>query len=254
MAEQINTQKKSSLEVTVESHSTVTSFPFPLVYEDEYFFAIDKPSGFFVHPPEMTRHKVSDDKICLHLLKKHLGYKPIPVHRLDAPTSGLVLFAKNTRYAAELNYLFSEREIKKTYHALVRGFTPAEGNINSPLEIMEGKYIVECETDYKTLATLELNVQISAKYPTSRYSLVEIYPRTGRWHQIRRHFDRMSHPLIGDTEHGDSYHNRYFRDHLDIKGLCLRATELEFIHPWTEKSLRLAVADCPKWEKIRGLF
>jgi 23S rRNA-/tRNA-specific pseudouridylate synthase len=65
MAEQINTQKKSSLEVTVESRSTVTSFPFPLVYEDEYFFAIDKPSGFFVHPPEMTRHKVSDDKICL---------------------------------------------------------------------------------------------------------------------------------------------------------------------------------------------
>lgn len=240
----------------IESEPSLASdfFPFPLIYEDEYFFAIDKPSGFFVHPPEMTRHKVPEDKICLYALKRHLGYKPIPVHRLDAPTSGLVLFAKNTRYAAELNFLFSEREIKKTYHAVVRGFTPTEGCINSPLEIMEGKYIVECETNYKTLSNLELNVQVTNKYPTSRYSLVEIYPRTGRWHQIRRHFDRMSHPLIGDTEHGDSYHNRYFRDSLDIKGLCLRATELEFIHPWTETKLLLKVADCPKWKKIRTLF
>lgn len=231
-----------------------SDFPFPLVYEDEYFFAIDKPSGYFVHPPAVSKHKVSDDNICLHVLKRYLGYKPIPVHRLDAPTSGLVLFAKNTQYASKMNLLFSEREIQKTYHALVRGYTPSEGKIDSPLEIMDGKYIAECETNYKTLATLELPVQITKKYPTSRYSLVEVSPKTGRWHQIRRHFDRMSHPLIGDTEHGDSYHNRYFRDELQIKGLCLRATTLEFVHPWSLETLRIQAPDCPKWVKIRALF
>lgn len=228
--------------------------PFPIIYEDEYFFAINKPSGFFVHPPEVTRHKVSDSLICLHLLKKHLGYKPIPVHRLDAPTSGLVLFAKNTRYAAELNALFAEREILKTYHAVVRGFTVPEGSINLPLEIMEGKYIADCETSFRTLHQLELPVQVTKKYPTARYSLVEVSPKTGRWHQIRRHFDRISHPLIGDTEHGDSYHNRFYRDDLLIKGLCLRASHLEFIHPWTEKVLSLRVENDEKWNKIFDLF
>jgi tRNA pseudouridine65 synthase len=226
----------------------------PILFEDEHFFAIDKPQGYFVHPPEASAYPVAREKICLHVLSKQFGRGVYPVHRLDAPTSGVVLFAKSKNSTRILSRLFAEREIKKTYHAVARGFLDLQGEINIPLEIKGFETLMESKTHYRRLAQIELPFAIGTKYPTARYSLVEVEPHTGRWHQIRRHFDRISHPLIGDIEHGDSHHNRFFRDQLKIPGLCLHAKALEFIHPWTQKNMMLEAPVCDRWRRIYALF
>ncbi|WII71473.1 pseudouridine synthase [Bdellovibrio sp. 22V] len=225
-----------------------------ILFEDEHFFAIDKPAGFFVHPPELSPYPVPKEKICLYLLKKMMKQDVFPVHRLDAPTSGVLLWAKSRNATRELSRLFMERQMHKTYQAVVRGFTDNTGSIDIPLEVEGEMEPVAAKTEYKTLQTLELPFAVGKKYPTSRYSLVEVHPVTGRWHQIRRHFDRIAHPLLGDIEHGDSHHNRFFRDHLDIKGLCLKATSVEMQHPWTGEVLKIEAPSCEKWEKIHALF
>lgn len=225
-----------------------------ILFEDQYFFAIDKPAGFFVHPPELSKYPVPKEKICLHVLKKSMRHDVFPAHRLDAPTSGVVLFAKSRDYVRELNFLFSERKIKKTYHAVTRGFVEEQGSIEIPLEIAGFDDLQESKTTYTRLATIELPFAVGKKYSSSRYSLVEVNPETGRWHQIRRHFDRIAHPLLGDIEHGDSHHNRFFRDDLKISGLCLKATELSLVHPWSGEELKISAPVCPKWQQIYDLF
>lgn len=228
--------------------------PLKIIYQDEHFFAIDKPAGFFVHPPELSPYPVPKERICLYHLRKMMKQDVFPVHRLDAPTSGILLFAMSRQSARELNYLFAERMMHKTYLAVVRGYLESEGRIEIPLEVDEGQNIVEALTLYKTLAQVELPFAVGKKYPTSRYSLVQVHPVTGRWHQIRRHFDRVAHPLLGDIEHGDSHHNRFFRDTLKISGLCLKATKIEMTHPWSGERLILEAPACEKWNRIQELF
>lgn len=223
-----------------------------ILFQDEYFFAIDKPAGFFVHPPEFSPYPVPKEKICLYHLRKLMGQDVFPVHRLDAPTSGVLLFTMDRSATRELSRLFMERQLTKTYHAVVRGFVEEQGSINLPLEFNEE--LVAAHTDYQRLATVELPFPVGKKYPTARYSLVEVQPVTGRWHQIRRHFDRMAHPLIGDIDHGDTYHNRFFRDHLQIPGLCLKALRVEFKHPWTGEALSIEAPSCERWDKLYRLF
>ena len=80
------------------------------------------------------------------------------------------------------------------------------------------------------------------------------YPRTGRWHQIRRHMNRVSHPIIGDREHGDGRHNVFFRDQLKIDGLCLWAKELTLRHPVTGEKITFKSPESEKWTAIKTLF
>jgi tRNA pseudouridine65 synthase len=225
-----------------------------ILYQDDYFFAIDKPSGYFVHPPELSPYPVPREKICLYQLRKMMNQEVFPAHRLDAPTSGVLLWAKSRAGARELGRLFMDREVKKTYKAVVRGFVEDEGVIDLPLEVDDEGSLVEAQTSYKTLARIELPFAVGKKYPTSRYSLVEVSPLTGRWHQIRRHFDRIAHPLLGDIEHGDSHHNRFFRDELKIQGLCLKATRIELTHPWSGENVQIDALPCDKWAHIEKLF
>ncbi|KYG62905.1 pseudouridine synthase [Bdellovibrio bacteriovorus] len=228
--------------------------PFKILFQDEHFFAIDKPAGYFVHPPELSPYPVPREKICLYHLRKHFNQDVFPVHRLDAPTSGVLLFAMSRDSARELNRLFADRKMHKTYQAVVRGFVEEEGRIDLPLEIDEGRVLAESTTLYKRRGTVELPFPVGKKYPTARYSWVEVNPVTGRWHQIRRHFDRIAHPLLGDIEHGDSHHNRFFRDHLDIRGLCLKATSIRMQNPWSQEEITIRTDTCEKWDKIEKLF
>jgi tRNA pseudouridine65 synthase len=225
-----------------------------IVYRDEYFFVIDKPAGFFVHPPEVSAYPTPREKICLYLLREKFQQEVFPVHRLDAPTSGLVIFAFDKPATRALSKLFADREMKKTYQALARGFVPAQGCIDLPLRIAGFEEPIDALTEYRALKYLELPVSVGKKYQSARYSWVEVQPRTGRWHQIRRHFDQIAHPLLGDVEHGDSYHNRFFRDELKIPGLCLRATELEFQHPWSQEWICIQAPPTDTWAKIQALF
>lgn len=225
-----------------------------LLYQDEYFIAIHKPSGFHVHPHEMAQHRVSRDKVCLYLARDYIGRHVFPVHRLDAGTSGVLLFALSSDSAREICQLFAHRAVHKTYEAMVRGFTPDEGVIDSPFGVDAQGCLVNAKTTYRRIAKVEVPFPVGKKFPTARYSWVEAKPLTGRFHQIRRHFNRITHPLIGDAEHGDSRHNGFVRNQLGIEGLCLKATCLQFQHPWTREAVNIRSPECEKWKKIQSLF
>ena len=202
-----------------------------VLYQDEYCIAVNKPHGLLVH-----RTSLSNDKdFLLQRVRDQSGKKVYPVHRLDRPTSGVVLFAFGKNIVAEFFKIFREREAGKTYYALVRGWTDDSGVIDSPLRTAAGKE-QDALTLYKTIAKTEVDIPVGP-YEKSRYSLVEIDLKTGRTHQIRRHFAHLRHPLVGDTTYGDGRHNQMFRDKFNSHRLMLAAVELKLLHPFTRKEL-----------------
>lgn len=202
--------------------------PFKILFEDLDFIAIHKPSGILVH-----RTRISEDMVfVLQLLRDQVGYHVYPVHRLDRMTSGVLIFGKNKAAASRLSELFREQKIIKKYLAVVRGHLPSKGTIDYPIARSPKHLKQSAISDYRTLDQTEIPHAIS-RYPTSRYSLVEIIPKTGRFHQIRKHFAHLRHPVIGDRPHGDCKHNKYLREKLGISTMLLHAKSICFVHPNT---------------------
>lgn len=194
-----------------------------ILYEDESLVAINKPSGWDVHRNEFNR----DRPIVLQALRNQINKEVHPIHRLDGGTSGVLLFATDRDVLKFLNDQFQNRETKKTYHCITRGYAK-DLICQEPLRVHEKT--VEAETEIKCLSKIELPWP-NEKFPQSRYSYLEIKPRTGRFHQIRRHLRDLGWPIVGDTKHGDSHHNQIWRDRLNIHRLLLHASQLEISHP-----------------------
>lgn len=202
-----------------------------LLYLDDQLVAVDKPPGLLVH-----RTRLSDEQdVLLQRLRRRLRKRVYAVHRLDRPTSGVLVFALTPAAARHLSGEFEARRVIKRYLAVVRGWPDAAGHIDYPLADDEASAAAqrlprEAITDYQRLAIVELPVAVG-RYPTSRYALVRVIPHTGRRHQIRRHFAHIRHPLIGDTTHGEGRHNRLFRTSYGLHRLLLHAHELAVRHP-----------------------
>jgi len=212
-----------------------------ILYQDEHYIAIDKPATLLVH---RTRIAEEQREFALQQLRDQIGRRVYLIHRLDRPTSGVLLFAFSSEAAQRMCQLFGERTVSKTYVAIVRGYTKEAERIDYALPKEENKQIrQEAVTNYKTLATKELAVAVG-RYDTARYSLVLVRPETGRMHQIRRHFAHLRHPIIGDKRYGDRFHNRFFVEKMNIVRLLLVAQQLRFVHPYTQKELIIA-ADLP---------
>lgn len=207
-----------------------------ILYQDEYCVIVNKPTELLVHRTEMSK----DKEFLLQIVRDQVECKVHPIHRLDRPTSGVILFSLDQTYISTFSKLFSGRNIQKTYIALVRGFTDDEGVIDSPLRV-NATSKQEALTEYRTLARVELQIPIPP-YETSRYSLVEINLKTGRTHQIRRHFAHIRHPLVGDTKYGDGKHNKMFRAKFNSSRLMLMATKMQFTHPYTNKDIMVEAA------------
>ena len=225
-----------------------------VLYQDDRVAAFYKPSGMHVHPHENPLHRVHRSQILLYQARDMINKYVYPVHRLDAGTSGVILFALSSETAKELAQKFQHHQVKKTYEVVVRGYVPLADKIDLPLELDSTNELVPAHTDFERLATLELPVAVGKRNPTARYSLVRAFPRSGRFHQIRRHFGRKSHPVIGDAAHGDSKHNQFFREQLNVAGLCLRASEIEVQVSWKAEPLKVSSSPCQKWERIYELF
>ncbi len=208
-----------------------------ILHHDPSLIAISKPPGLLVHRSAIDRHETRN---AMTLLRDQIGRPVFPVHRLDKPTSGVLLFALDSDTARLMGRLFAENHINKTYLAVVRGHTAAADTIDYPLVeepdkltdalAMPDKPAQSAVTHYERLAATELPYPVG-RYPTCRYSLLKVTPATGRKHQIRRHMKHIFHPVIGDTTHGDGRHNRFFREQLDCPRLLLAATHLSFYHP-----------------------
>lgn len=198
-----------------------------VLYEDASIVVVHKPNRMLVHRTALDYY---EDSNLRRWLAAKTGVKVDPVHRLDKPTSGLVLFAKHKNALNTLKQQFLEHSIVKTYVAVVRGYTLPSGQIDKPLQADKTQDAKEALTRYETLMHTEVDAAVS-RYPTSRYSWVRIQPQTGRFHQIRMHFAHLRHPVIGDTRHGDRKHNHFFRKELALEPLFLHATSLQFEHP-----------------------
>ena len=210
--------------------------PLSLIYHDPHIAVFNKPSGLLLHRSFIDRH---EKLFALQMARNLLGQRVYPVHRLDRPTSGLLVFALSPEVAANLTLSFTSGKVRKTYLAVCRGIPPEAGIIDYPLieeqdrcdpYRQEGKGAQSAVTNFRRLATVELDHRVG-RYPTSRYSLVEATPATGRRHQIRRHLKHIFHPLIGDVNYGEGRHNRFFRDRFNCSRLLLHAAELTFPHP-----------------------
>jgi len=104
-------------------------------------------------------------------------------------------------------------------------------------------------TRYRRLATVELSVAVT-RYPTSRYALMQVQPRSGRRHQIRRHFLHIRHPIIGDTSHGEGRHNRFFRERFGLHRMLLHAWRLSFTHPMSGLPVDLEAPLDAQWDSL----
>ena len=247
----------------VRGRSPLQQAPHPMLtilYRDEYLVAINKPAGLLVHRSDIDRHET---RFAVQLLRDQIGQRVYPLHRLDKPTSGVLLFALTEDAAREMGAVFERNEVHKTYLAVVRGYTPEQDCIDYPLReeldrmtdgrARQDKPAQAAVTEYRRLATMELQIS-DGHHPTSRYSLLAITPRTGRKHQIRRHMKHIFHPIIGDTTHGDGRHNRLFREHHHCQRLLLCAQELRFTHPHSGAEVTIHAPLDGEFQKAVNLF
>ncbi|NIJ54991.1 pseudouridine synthase [Dyadobacter arcticus] len=217
----------------------------PIIYQDEFLVAINKPHGLLVHRSPIA---ADADLFAVQLLRDQLGQKVYPVHRLDRKTGGVLLFALNEEMNSFMQQQFQEGKVEKVYHAIVRGYTDDSGIIDYPLKKDDGT-IQDAVTDYKTLQRSEMPFAIG-KHATSRYSLVELRPKTGRMHQLRKHMAHIFHPIIGDRPHGCNKQNRYFKDMLGMDTMLLHAASITFTHPKFQKGTQVHAPFNPQFSRM----
>ena len=247
-----------------------------ILYRDDWLVAIHKPSGLLVHRSPIAAH---EERFAVQLLRDQLGRRVYPAHRLDRGTSGVLLFALDRDVARTLAQRFETQSVDKRYLAIVRGHPPEHGVIEHALarrldavEVRGGKgagardalpedvddgdsaaaepLAQPARTRFRRLATVELPHAVD-RYPSSRYALVELFPETGRRHQLRRHLKHIAHPIIGDATYGKGRHNRFFAKQLGCRRMLLACTALSFRLPADGRTLALYA---PPAEDFAGLL
>jgi 23S rRNA pseudouridine1911/1915/1917 synthase len=221
-----------------------------ILYEDNHLIAINKRAGDIVQVDE-TNDEPLDEKVKKYIARKYkkpngafLGV----VHRLDRPVSGVILFAKTSKALDRINLLFKNREMQKTYYAVVRKRPePPEGNLvhwllKNPQKNVTRAYDQMVPDGQRS----ELNYRLAGEL--EGYYLIEVNPITGRPHQIRVQLSTLGCPIVGDNKYG------YPRGSLR-KSICLHARRLRFIHPIKKEPVEI-VAPLPKdgfWDKFEGM-
>lgn len=206
-----------------------------------------KPAGMQVH----RQHRGDPGPFLLQWLRDAVGFRVYPAHRLDKPTCGLMVFATSSDAAARLGEAFRERQVEKRYHAIVRGHITEDGCIDHPLGAVRDRFATpptepkDATTEYRVLAKSEM-AEAVGRYDSARYSLVELRPKTGRRHQLRRHLKHIFHPILGDRKYGDRDHNRFAanlgfeRLALGSVSLCIPSLQLAHSVQLDDEILRLA--------------
>ncbi|WP_370511749.1 pseudouridine synthase [Lutibacter sp. Hel_I_33_5] len=213
---------------------------------------VRKPNNMLVHHAYHSRNVIEEQSL-LQLMDEEIGGKFYPIHRLDRKTSGILLLAKETKFVSKFQELFTNNEIQKTYYGVVRGFSPETKTIDSPVKGRDANVHKEALTHLRTLENITLDIPVKP-YDSSRYSLVEMSPKTGRMHQLRVHTNKISHPLLGDTKYGDKNHDTMFDENFGWKNMFLHAGSLAFNHPFTKEELFLKASFPKDWISLFDEF
>jgi tRNA pseudouridine65 synthase len=219
--------------------------PLEILYQDSDLVAINKPHGLLVHRSKIA---VDTDIFAVQLLRDQLNAHVYPVHRLDRKTSGVLLFALNENCNRAMQMQFSEGKVNKKYHAIVRGFTDDEMDIDYPLRREDG-VVQSAFTSFKTMKRVEVEMP-SGKHATSRYSMLELKPTTGRMHQLRKHLAHVLHPIIGDRPHGCNKQNKIFKEKFEMDTMLLHAVEIQFSHPVTGDAIEIKASYQPEFKRM----
>jgi 23S rRNA pseudouridine1911/1915/1917 synthase len=203
-----------------------------VLFEDDFLAIIYKPAGILVSGNKFV---TIANALAQNLKKSNQidAVKPQPIHRLDYPTSGLLLIGKTSSAIQQLGDLFKNKEIQKTYFAITIGKMQSFGKINFAIDEKEAF------TKYEVLQTVK-----SERF--AFLNLVKLSPKTGRKHQLRKHLLAIGNPILGDK--------MYFLDDkiLNGKGLYLHAATLEFIYPFTKEKISVSKKSPKKFIKIFG--
>ncbi|WP_121202113.1 pseudouridine synthase [Mucilaginibacter gracilis] len=220
-----------------------------IIYHDDYLVAINKPHGLLVHRSPIA-HDVTE--FALQILRNQLNRHVFPAHRLDRKTAGVLLFALDKDTERLMQTQFMDNRVDKKYLAIVRGHTPNEQEIDYPLRKENGT-LQDAFTRYKTLNHAELDVPLGS-HPTSRYSLVQAHPQTGRMHQLRKHFSHVFHPIIGDRTHGCNKQNKLFKERWEMETMLLHASQLQFTHPITGQPIHIKAPLQPEFLRVMDIM
>lgn len=231
-----------------------------ILYQDEWLVAVNKPSGWLVHRSWLDRH---ESVFVMQTVRDQIGQHVFTVHRLDRPTSGVLLMGLSSEVARLLSQQFEQHQLQKTYHAVARGWLDGEETLDYALTeeldkiadrfSEQNKEPQPAVTHWRALDKAELPVPVS-RYDTSRYTLMELKPQTGRKHQLRRHMTHLRHPIIGDSAHGDLRQNRSAAQHFGMTRLMLHASELRLTHPVTGEPLLLRAGLDSVWQGMMAQF
>ncbi len=194
-----------------------------LVYQDQQILIVHKPSGWTIYAEDGVPKSRQLHAVCSDMLMEDLH----PVHRLDRPTCGLVVFANSGRWARLLQEQFAGREVKKAYQAVVHGHLTGSQKIDIKLR-EKGKGEQSAVSNLKAIGKGMLN-----QMPVT---LVELSPETGRFHQLRKHCKLIGHPIVGDGQYGFSHQDKQIAEQIPLR-LMLSAVKLSFEHPKAKKPL-----------------
>ncbi|MFK8139427.1 MAG: pseudouridine synthase [Bdellovibrionales bacterium] len=198
--------------------------PLSIIYQDEYCVVVDKPAGYVVHKTPGAE----DFPVLLQTLRDQLGKYVYPIHRLDRPTSGCILFSLIEERISDFQCAIGSLDSVKKYVAL------CVGALDAPLRI--DRELKSDGPSGKSQAAISL---IESSQRVGEYSLLGIRILTGRKHQIRRHLSGMANHIVGDVQNGKGWLNRRMRDDFDFHRMFLHCTELSFYHPILKSVLRV---------------
>ena len=234
---------------------------FPILFEDDFLLAIDKPAGVAVHGGSGVSFGVIEQ---LRMARPEADFLEL-VHRLDRETSGILLIAKRRMALKLLQEQFRERETDKVYLALVNGTWPAKQRVIDqglhkyllPNGERRVKIVPNDHPDAMrsvTLVKVKAEIAASALAPSTPFSLLEVTIKTGRTHQIRVHLAGAGHPIAGDDKYGDFELNKALQkshaDAVPLKRMFLHAWSLKFNHPKTRKAVQLKAALPPELQQF----
>ena len=219
----------------------------PILYRDEALVVVHKPSGLLVHKSLIDKRET---RFALQIVRDQIGQYVYPVHRLDKPTSGILVMALSSDIARIVCRQIEQQQWHKEYHAWVRGWAQDQHidyAIKEKLDkiadahAQRNKPAQSAQTTVTCLERYELPMSCG-RYSQTRCSYVKLIPHTGRKHQLRRHLAHVNHPILGDTTHGDVKHNQVHLQHSQLHRLALAHTTLRMLHPVSHAAIEIT---CP---------